>query len=64
MTTITFERDELVRKLARLSIRTLAGENDILFHHVAKYMAECAREFDLTDDEQQLFVSLIVKGEV
>jgi hypothetical protein len=66
---ITLGRKELVAKLAAIGNRlakhhSRKGEegSPITVQRIASYITECDREFDLTNDEQMLFLKFIVSG--
>lgn len=54
-------RAELVRKLASIAVHTFTGES-VPFHQVAKFLNECAYEFQLTTEEQRDVIDFVVKN--
>jgi hypothetical protein len=69
MSTVTFTRKELIAKLAAVGVRAARStgrlrdtdpEHGLSIHRIAAFVTECGREFDLTSDEQLLFLKFIV----
>lgn len=63
---ITLTRRKLLAKLAAINARTMQDdpERDTLMNvtRLSKYIAEVAMEFDLTNEEQMMFLRMIVSG--
>lgn len=63
---ISLTRRQLLAKLAAINARTMADdpEKDTLMNvtRLSKYISEVAMEFDLTNEEQMMFLRMIVSG--
>lgn len=58
----TFTREELIAHLAAIGNRINKAEGAVTIQRISKYITECADEFNLTNEEQQMFLRCIVNG--
>jgi hypothetical protein len=59
---ISMTKIELIAHLAAVGNRIQGKEGPLSIQRIANYITECADEFNLSNEEQQLFLKFIASG--